>query len=105
MFNAQPIATNEVRIKLNHLMGWGFVLPSFLPSSHFLNSSTLITIRITEAIKKSTWKNLIMGQLIYWHEVKVFGDNVSSNHTTVFLPGKAPLLKWLRGQIHGTKEA
>jgi hypothetical protein len=38
-------------------------------------------------------------------EVKVFDENVSSNHTIVFLPGKAALLKWRRGQIHGTKVA
>jgi hypothetical protein len=38
-------------------------------------------------------------------EVKVFDENVSSNHTIVFQPGKAPLLKWQQGQIHGTKVA
>lgn len=38
-------------------------------------------------------------------EVKVFDENVSSSHTIVFLPGRAPLLKWLRGQIHGTLTA
>jgi hypothetical protein len=52
-------------------MGCGFVLPSFLPSSHFLNSNTLITIRITAAIKKITWKNLIIGQLFIPCEDKV----------------------------------
>jgi hypothetical protein len=46
-----------------------------------------------------------MGNSFITHEVKVFDANVSSNHTIVFLPGKAPLLKWQQGQIHGTKVA
>jgi hypothetical protein len=46
-----------------------------------------------------------MGQLIYCCEVKVFDDNVSSNHTIVLLPGKAPLSKWRREQIHDTRGA
>jgi hypothetical protein len=46
-----------------------------------------------------------MRQLILAYEVKVFDDTVSSNHTIVFRPGKAPLLKWQQGRIHGTRVA
>ena len=60
---------------------------------------------MTAAEKNRTWKNFIMRREVIACEVKVFDENVSSNHTTVFLPGKAPLLKWQRGQIHGTKAA
>jgi hypothetical protein len=60
MLRTHPIAANEVRIKGSHLIGWGFVLPSFLPSCHFLNSSTFNTIRIMDASIKRTWKNLII---------------------------------------------
>jgi len=41
----------------------------------------------------------------YSCEVKVFDDNVSSNHITACPQGKAPLSKWLQEQIHGMKEA
>jgi hypothetical protein len=86
-------------------MGWGLILPSFLPSCHLLKSSTFKTISITAAIKKSTWKNWTMGLLIYSLKVIVFDDNVSNNHITVFLPGRVPLLKWRRGQNHGMRVA
>jgi hypothetical protein len=46
-----------------------------------------------------------MGNQFITREVKVFDDNVSSNHTIVFLQGRAPLSKWRRAQIHGTKVA
>jgi hypothetical protein len=103
--SAQPSATNEVRIKRNHFMGWGFVLPSFLPCSHFLISITFRIINRTAAEKKMTWKNFIIRRGFIACEVKVFDENVSSNHITVFLRGKAALLKWQQGQIHGTKVA
>jgi hypothetical protein len=38
-------------------------------------------------------------------EITIFDDDVSSNHITVFPPGKAALLKWLLVQIPGMKEA
>lgn len=41
-------------------MGWGLVLPSFLPSCHLLKSSTFKTNNITAAIRKTTWKNWII---------------------------------------------
>jgi len=46
-----------------------------------------------------------MRELILAHEVKVFDDSVSSNHTIFFQQGRAPLLKWQREQIHGTRVA
>jgi len=46
-----------------------------------------------------------MTQLIFTSEVKVFDDTVSSIHTPVLPPGKAPLKGWRQEQIHGTKEA
>ena len=57
------------------------------------------------AEKNRTWKNFIMRREFIPREVKVFDENVSSNHTIVFQPGKAPLLKWQQGRIHGTKVA
>lgn len=86
-------------------MGYGLVLPSFLPSFHLLKSSTFKTISITAAIKNNTWKNWIMALSIYNHEVIVFGENVSSNHTAVLQPGLIPLLKWRLERIHGKKAA
>lgn len=58
-----------------------------------------------EAEKNRTWKNFIMRREFIACEVKVFDETVSSNHTIVSLPGKAALLKWQQGQIHGTKVA
>ena len=40
-----------------------------------------------------------MPQLVYAHEVKVSGDDVSSNYIIVLQRGKAPLSKWQQGQI------
>ena len=73
----QPNATSEVRIKLNHLIEYGFVLPSFLLSCHLLNSNTFNTVRTTAAIKNKTWKNWIMELLILRDEVKSFWVNVN----------------------------
>jgi hypothetical protein len=57
------MATIDVRIKLNHLMGWGLVLPSFLPSCHLLKSIIFRIIITIEAEKNRTWKNLIMADI------------------------------------------
>jgi hypothetical protein len=38
-----------------------------------------------------------MGPLVYAREVKVFDDIVSSSHTIVYLPGRAPLSEWRQG--------
>lgn len=45
------------------------------------------------------------GGNFYSREVKTFDHDVSSNHTSVFLPGRAPLSKWQWVRIHGTKKA
>jgi hypothetical protein len=71
ILSIQPTATREVRIKGNHFTGCGFVLPSFFPSCHLLNSSTFNTISITDADKKTTWKNLIMNSSFIPCEDKV----------------------------------
>lgn len=105
MFSTHPMATREVRIKLNHLIGWGLVLPSFLPSCHLLNSITFSTIKITDAVKNNTWKNFIMASRFCTCEVKVFDVNVSSNYTTPLAQGRPPSQEWRKVQIHGTKVA
>jgi hypothetical protein len=99
------MATSEVRIKLNHLMGWGLALPSLRPSCHLLNSITFKTINTMAAEKNNTWKNFIMVSRFYSREVKVFDENVSSNYKVPLAQGRRPLSEWRMVQIHGTRAA
>jgi hypothetical protein len=57
MFSTRPIATNDVRIKLNHLMEYRLSADSFLLSRYLLNSRTFKTINTIAAVKNRTWKN------------------------------------------------
>lgn len=81
-------------------MGCGGSSGCFFLSVYLLKSRTFKTINTIAATRNKTWKKLIIANLFWLLEITFFDDNVSSNYTIVFPPGRAALSRWLRVRIH-----